>query len=401
VHHLGITPGPNQVTDWAQWNYSGYEGPTKAYGEYRGLMDTMTKVGRTQGCGRAMWEYNANQDRFGTPEALMLLHYFTGGCIDSMEGLLFESSATTPYHFLNQAELSVSPSEPMVGLPYGPLDVPLGVEHLQLLGVRYFMAFSPAVKEAASADPSLRLVATSGPWSSVYNGADLDTTWNIYQVLDAGLVQPLTAEPAVLTGVKAGQKTWLSPSTSWYADPARWGVELASGGPAAWPRVTKSETSPPVVHVAPTTVHGVHMGEQSLSFTVSHIGTPVLVKISYFPNWHVSGAQGPWRVTPNLMVVVPTNHTVTLTYGTTPANTLGLLLTVGAVVVLVGIGMVVVVRRRRDPIKGPGAARHGRAPKSHPETTALPPSAPTATLDGPPPDNSAPVGSRKDALKDP
>ena len=50
----------------------------------------------------------------------MLLPYWTSGCIDSMEGLLFESSTTTPYHFINQAELSAGPSEPEVGLPYGP-----------------------------------------------------------------------------------------------------------------------------------------------------------------------------------------------------------------------------------------------------------------------------------------
>ena len=111
-----------------------------------------------------MWEYNADENRFGTPEALMLLPYWTDGCIDSEEGLLFESSATTPYHFINQAELSVSPSEAVVGLPYGALDVPLGIEHLQLLGVRYFMAFSPQIQQAAAADPTLRMVASTGPW---------------------------------------------------------------------------------------------------------------------------------------------------------------------------------------------------------------------------------------------
>ena len=111
------------------------------------------------GCGRAMWEYSASENRFGTPEALMLLPFETNGCIDSMEGLLFESSATTPNHFLNQAELSAGPSEPEVGLPYGPLDVTLGVQHLQLLGVKYFMAESPQVQQQAAADPDLQLVA--------------------------------------------------------------------------------------------------------------------------------------------------------------------------------------------------------------------------------------------------
>ena len=80
----------------------------------------MEAVSKRYGCGRAMWEYSDTEQRFGTPEALMLLPYWTSGCIGSMEGLLFESSTTTPYHFINQAELSAGPSEPEVGLPYGP-----------------------------------------------------------------------------------------------------------------------------------------------------------------------------------------------------------------------------------------------------------------------------------------
>jgi uncharacterized membrane protein len=50
-------------------------------------------------------------------------------------------------------------------------------------------------------------------------------------------------------------------------------------------------------------------------FEVSEPGTPILVKVSYFPNWRASGADGPWRVTPNLMVVIPTDTSVELTYG--------------------------------------------------------------------------------------
>ena len=166
---IGITPGPNQVTNWSSFNYSGYQAQA-AYPEYRALVETMERVGATYGCGQSMWQYDPSLNRFGTTQALMLLPYWSGGCIGSMEGLLFESSATTPYHFLNQAELSVTPSEAMVGLDYTALNVPAGIQHLQLLGVRYFMASSPQVEAAASADPSLRLVAETGPWTSSQAG---------------------------------------------------------------------------------------------------------------------------------------------------------------------------------------------------------------------------------------
>ncbi|MGH9045026.1 MAG: hypothetical protein ACRDVP_09395 [Acidimicrobiales bacterium] len=341
---LPVHPGANQVTTWSDWNYSGYESKP-AYGEFAALMSTMTKVGREHGCGRAMWEYDANENRFGTPEALMDLPYFTGGCIDSMEGLLFESSATTPYHFLNQAELSVSPSEPMVGLPYGPLDVPLGIEHLKLLGVRYLMAFSPQVVQSAEADPSLRLVAETGPWQSAFDGQLLHTTWDVFQINGSSLVSSLSELPAVLNDVGQTQTSWLPTANSWYDDPNRWSVELAAAGPKSWPRVGSGE-APPEVPVVPAKVSRVVETDSSISFDVARTGSPVLVKTSYFPNWSAQGASGPYRVTPNLMVVVPTAKRVTLTYGEGAPGRLGLVLSGIALLIILGAAFISRYRRR-------------------------------------------------------
>jgi hypothetical protein len=175
-------------------------------------------------------------------------------------------------------------------------------------------------------------------------------------------VTPLTHEPAVLTGVGPAQTSWLGkigpegqplagPAVTWYDDPSRWDVELTAGGLPSWPRVTAQDAAQAKkVPVPPTTVSAVRVGADSISFHVSRVGTPVLVKVSYFPNWQASGAEGPWRATPNLMVVVPTSHQVTLTYGTSPANVLGDGCTVAAAVVL---GALAVLGWRR-----------GRAPKA-------------------------------------
>jgi len=307
-----------------------------------------------------MWQYDPSLNRFGTTQALYLLPYWSGGCIGSMEGLLFESSATMPYHFLNQAELSVTPSEPMVGLDYTALDVPAGVQHLQLLGVRYFMASSPQVETAASADPSLRLVAETGPWTSSQAGVSTTTTWKIYEVLDAPLVTGLANEPAVEVGVGASQSSWLPPSESWYDDPSRWNVFLAQSGPASWPRVPIGDPSPPRRHVATTHVTQVRETDNTVSFHVSKIGSPVLVKVSYFPNWQASGATGPYRVTPNLMVVVPTAHEVVLYYGASPADRVGEVL---SVVGLIGLVLV---------LAGPQILKSGRHRRAFRKTGATP-----------------------------
>lgn len=354
------------VPDWITWNYSGYQGKA-AWPEYHSLTTTMANLGHRYGCGRAMWEYNPDLNDLGTPMALMLLPYWTGGCIDSMEGLLFESSATTPYHFLNQAELSTQPSEAMQGLAYGGLDVAEGVQHLQLLGVRYYMAETSQAQIQAAADPDLRLVAQSGPWNVAQpNGTTIQRTWDVYLVLHSSMVSPLSAQPAVLTGVtRAGASggpttqgaaapiapgrtttsgatggknvavPWLQAVEGWYLTPSRWDVFLVASGPRGWQRVAASDPTPSVRKVASTTVSHVRVSADRISFDVSRVGTPVLVKESYFPNWQASGATGPYRASPNLMVVVPTSHHVVLHYGYTPVDEVGWLLTLAG---LLGVG---------------------------------------------------------------
>jgi hypothetical protein len=255
-----------------------------------------------------------------------------------MEGLFFESAASTPYHFINQSELSVTPSQAMRGLPYGPLDVAAGVRHLQLLGVRYYMAFSPQAQAQAAADPDLVLAATSGPWPVTSGSTVIQRTWNIYLVRDAAEVSPLTDQPVVMTGVAKGGKSWLNAAVSWYEDPSRWNVMLAASGPAQWARVRGADPNPPARTVAPAQVSGIKTSDDRISFDVDRTGSPVLVKTSYFPNWQATGANGPWRVAPNLMVVIPTSHHVSLHYGFTPVDGLGWAVTAAGLVALAWMG---------------------------------------------------------------
>jgi hypothetical protein len=314
------------VPAWARWNYEGYE-RKDAYGEYVDVVTTMEGVGEAHGCGRAMWEYEKELDRFGTPMALMLLPHWTDGCIGSMEGLYFEASATTPYHFLNQSELSAAPSRAERELPYGNLDVELGVRHLQLLGVKYYLAFSPGAVAQAAANPDLTEVASTG-------------AWHVYEVADADLVEPLANDPAVVEGVDVGGRTWQDMAVDWYLRPDDWDVFRAADGPEGWQRIDEGET-PEVTSRPEATVSDIRATEDTIRFRVDRTGVPVLVKASYFPNWKATNAKGPYRVAPNLMVVVPTGNEVSLRYGRTGIDWLSIALTLG------GIGAAVALSRRR------------------------------------------------------
>ncbi len=328
------------VTGWATWNFSGYEGKP-AYPEYYAITQTMKKLGQDQGCGRAMWEHEEQHDRYGTPMALMLLPYWTDGCIGSMEGLYFEASATTPYHFLNQDELSTAPSNAQRDLPYGPgpptkEEFDTGVEHLQMLGVKYYMAISTPMIDFGRSNANLAEVATSGPWV-------------VFEVADSDLVAPLKAEPAVVDGASVGGSTWLHDTLSWYLDPQQWDVPLAASGPPQWQRIQSGET-PETRPVGTTTVSNIATSTDSISFDVSQIGVPVLVKASYFPNWQVSGADGPYRVSPNQMVVIPTSNHVSLHYGWTSVD-----LGSWALTLLGMIGVVWLARSRPVDMPAPAA----------------------------------------------
>ncbi len=361
------TTAVNPVAGWADWNYKGLElkpeqpagcadaGSTVActtggWLEYRALVQTMAELGRSpqHGCGRALWEYD--QDRtngYGTPMAPMLLPYWTGGCIGSQEGLYFESSTTVPYHFLMQSELSAKPSQPQRDLPYPGFDMDAGVRHLQMMGVRYYLAVSSQAVSAAAAHPDLEEVAVSGPW-------------HVYEVADAPLVAAMPYEPVVADDMGQGQHDWLPMASAWFLHPDALDVPMAAEGPDEWERVDAPavphdwrrlvrwardqvgatgpiDTVPDLPRTAlpEVEVTDVEQTNDGISFDVSKVGVPVLVRTSYFPNWEVTGADGPYRVTPNLMVVVPTSEHVSLHYGRTGVDLLGAGLSVIGLVGLV------------------------------------------------------------------
>ena len=351
------------VDGWARWNFTGYEGKN-AYGEYRALVETMKQIGEDPryGCGRALWENNGELNKYGTTMGLMLLPHWTDGCIGSMEGLFFEASGTTPYHFIAAAAMSKQSSNPVRELRYDDNNAALGVRYLQELGVRYYMGFTPEAVREASAQPALKEIARSGPWV-------------IYQVESSDLVVPLSVQPVVvccrsddesnLSHVGDAKERWLEVGTSWFQNPNDWPAIPAADGPDEWQRITvavdmnrrigevdersrRVDVVVPVEPIAqqtvvPAKVSDVVQGRNSVSFRVDTVGTPVLVRTSFFPNWSVSGAKGPYRVAPNMMVVVPTENEVKLSFGWS------LLDVVAYVLTAVGIYVLVRWRRARKP----------------------------------------------------
>lgn len=375
---LPISSNDNSfIPGWSMWNFSGLEGKGETingpgdvgqggWEEYSFVQRTMVGVGQQVGCGRAMWEFAPELNRYGTTMAMMLMPMWTDGCIGSMEGLYFEATPTVPYHFMLQSDLSApsrqvgtdqtvgGPSRAMRDLPYQDFDIDRGVDRMLELGVRYYMAFSPQSVDAARQHDGLREVTSAAPWV-------------IFET-QAALVEALDTTPVVIDGVRDHQDEWLDVGIEWFDDVSN--TRPASSGPADWPHleaeavVARYEAEgtrlagsvgaedPLLVDLLPdtevaeeTTVTNIATDTDRISFSVDQIGTPVLIRTSYFPSWQADGADGPFRVAPNFMVVVPTEQNVELSFARTGVDWLAILLTLAGISALFAFG----AAARRSP----------------------------------------------------
>jgi len=292
--------GTSYIDDWIRHNYSGYEAMA-AYPTFEALTERISRLPY----GRMMWEPSPDLVEFGTPVAPMSIPYWSGRPV--MEGIYFESSMTTPFHFLMAAAVAERPSNPIPLLPYGEFDMERGLRHMQIFDVDYFLSYSEQAREAASRTVGLDRIA------------DVDR-FSIFTVDSPGQVVIPEYEPLVLE-----DGDWTEANLSWFSTMSELEVPLVRDGPEDWERVAAFRSPLPR-----RTIDGggrslpARVANDEITFTTDAIGRPHWVKTSYFPNWRVDGALGPYLASPSMMMVVPTQRDVRLHYERTWAEWLGL-----------------------------------------------------------------------------
>jgi len=325
---------------WIKWNYSGYEGKAN-WLEYKQILDFLDTL---EPQGRVMTEHGQKIDEFGTPRAFEIIPYWTKQ--DTMEGTLMEASYTAAFHFINQAELSEQASNAIIGVDYPGVDVHRGLTHLQLMNIPYLITFvNPDMDERVTTE-----VQEDGRATELAVFGD----YHLFRIAGAsGYVEVMKNEPV---RVNIPQAEWRDMANQWYLN------EDALGTPIVWDngeealqefqQVTAEEAaSPPAVPIdAQGSVISETFSNEKLEFDTTAIGVPHWIKISYFPNWHVEGADGPYLASPSMMMVIPRQGHVTLYYGRTAANTIGQTLEVFGWLIVLGLSvwcMVIHFRRRR------------------------------------------------------
>ena len=276
----------------------------------------------------------------------MLLPFWTDGCIGSMEGLYFEASATTPYHFLNQDELSTAPVErparPALrpGAPDRRAVRPRRRSTSRCSGVKYYMAISDAHDRARPrATRRSPRSPTSGPWV-VFEVADSE-------LVDAARQRARGARPA-----SRRRHDWLDAVDALVPRPEPVGRAAgrrrprrlaAHRPPARCP--SRGRRRPPSRSPTSSTGNDSHRVRRQRGRRAG-AGEDVVL-----PELAGRRGRGPLAGRrPNLMVVVPDRApTSSCTTATPPSTTSGWFITLLGVV-----GLVLLIRRR--------AARPARAP---------------------------------------
>jgi len=279
---------------WVNWNFTGYEGKDN-WKEIESLYSALKKLPP----GRIMWEPNSDLNKYGTPMVLMTIPYFTKHT--SMEGLYFDSSITTPFHFIAVSGLAEGPSNPVGGLSYINNEFEKGVEYLDDLGVDYFITYTESLTDKANSNRDLNFLFASEPFS-------------VFRI-QSNKVELVNQKIEIFERVSFLERTTSSilRNTEYrnFFDEAYKNFGYLNNY-----RVVEI---PHNMEVNPSTesnleINDLIISSDRISFTTNKPNELHIIKVSYFPNWKIKDGAGPYRISPSFMSVIPYSNNVEISF---------------------------------------------------------------------------------------
>jgi hypothetical protein len=120
------------------------------------------------------------------------------------------------------------------------------------------------------------------------------------------------AEPKSAAQIEREESEWRAAAEAW-AEPNR--AVLVFTDDPRFDVATTDAWAPPPEKALPSGVEATaKIGAEEIRITTTRPGHPLLVKVSYHPRWRAEGASGPYLVSPGLMMIVPSQAEVRLTY---------------------------------------------------------------------------------------
>ncbi len=311
------------IRNWIRSNYMGFES--------RRLWKPFMSVNRflkgTPGDPRVVYEHSMIHQGAGTVRAFESLPLFSGR--STLEGVYIQGSLSVPFIFYLQSEISQKSSTPIPDYCYSRFNLRKGIEHLRLFNVREIIAAEPETKEAIKASPGFEFRYRAGPYE-VYS----------LQSGSGKYVAPLRYKPVLVT-----RGDWRRLFYKWFRL-----------GDLAVPLVFKDRVeekdllrfhvmeAPDVRRLPrePVAGEGVlkeTVREEEIVIEGASPGKPLLIKVSYHPNWKVDGADGVYLVSPAFMLIYPTSSRVRLHFGRTWPDYAGAAMTALAILYILFVSL--------------------------------------------------------------
>ena len=283
---------------WVNWNFNGYENKEQ-WTDIENLYSNLNELPP----GRIMWEPNSDLNKYGTPMVLMTIPLYTHHT--SMEGLYFDSSITTPFHFIAVSGLAERPSNPVGGLRYINNQFEKGQEYLEELGVDYFISYTDSITNKSLESDKLTLLFSSDPFTVF--GIKSDKV----ELVDQKLVRfekTTFTERTVSSILRNTEFTNFFDASYVNFDnlESQRIIEIGNSG------YDQLETSSEEVKIT-----NLKMTSETITFKTNKPNKLHIIKISYFPNWQIQNGSGPYRISPSFMAVVPFSENVELRFVTT------------------------------------------------------------------------------------
>jgi hypothetical protein len=336
----GRPTDPGLTRMWAKWNYSGLEDKPAASVFQKLVMPLKGTPGRL---ANDLCEEN---NQLGSSRIFELAPVLAGKPV--LEGGLVNSALGSMYAYTIQGESSVSCAGfPVIVTPQ-PFNFTNATRHLELFNVKHFIARSEQTKQALRQQAGWRLV-------------EREQEWELYELMthEGRFVFVPPRMPLIVETPR-----WKESSLEWLITmPALeqfviWRAEGAKARDgekssltekqfqeclAGWRQGSTNGFGALLSAAGTGCISSEEVSDNGIRFTTSAIGSPHIVKVSWFPNWKVRGARGVYRVSPGFMLVYPDQETVELYYGTTGSDRVGYALTVLG---LLGVVLAVIKKGR-------------------------------------------------------
>lgn len=301
---------------WYRYNNSGYEAKP-GYKEFKKANDYLRKTESENplNAPRVGYEKCDLYNPYGGDRVFESLPFFSGR--QTMEGIHYSSSIASKCMVFFQTEYSRDIKTPSTGIlsRMNPEALPA---HFDLYNMSQLILMTDKAKKAIATSSLFAKEAAFGP-ISIYR----------YRGCDGRYVDVPKIRPVVYTS-----KNWVEDFYEWYKQPEQTDVLLVpedyiinEEDRSVFSHETDSVSDLACFQKDVLDRTGLkiktHLEHLKIRFTTNKIGLPHLIKVSYFPAWQVKGANEVYPVSPHLMMVIPRESEVVLTYGRTFCEKLG------------------------------------------------------------------------------